>query len=354
MSDLQTPPRGSSGQGHGRTHGRSRGHPGSHAAGHARRGAKPGPEHHGFALGFSVAFIGLIAFATFDPARPAFSAVLLVLVLLAVAYFQLAFAGSRFFVIALANSLGIYASIFALLVQSNFSTVESPAHEIGFALPILSFIAGAWLRRERIRAIIRSETLQQSGRVPAAFMWLLPLAAIGTLTFVLPEITAAPAVLTRFFLGAMTIISIMVFFVSHDVATFLIDTGLLFEEFFENVRELAAAAFAFLTFYSTAVIVFAGLYRLIDRLPRGPHFDLRGSSHAMSFSESLYFSVATMATVGYGDITPVSSVARILAAVQVLVGILLLLFGFSELMTYMRAQRPRRKPADAAAEKAPE
>ena len=68
----------------------------------------------------------------------------------------------------------------------------------------------------------------------------------------------------------------------------------------------------------------------------------------ISFAESLYFSVITMATVGYGDVTPLSDVARLVVAGQVVVGILLLLFGFSEILAFARGAqsvRHRTQPA---------
>jgi voltage-gated potassium channel len=100
--------------------------------------------------------------------------------------------------------------------------------------------------------------------------------------------------------------------------------------------------FAFLTFYSVAVIAFATLYRIIDRLSAEPNFSIGGASRAITFAESLYFSIVTMATVGYGDIVPASDAARALAALQVVLGVLLLLVGFSEIFSYTRErQRPR-------------
>ena len=95
-------------------------------------------------------------------------------------------------------------------------------------------------------------------------------------------------------------------------------------------------AFAFLTFYSVLVIVFAALYRILSSISSVPDFVVAGQPREISFVESLYFSVITMATVGYGDITPLSDLARLVAAVQVVVGILLLLFGFSEILSYTR------------------
>ena len=134
----------------------------------------------------------------------------------------------------------------------------------------------------------------------------------------------------------MAAIAAIVLLVGPNVATFLIDTGLLFEAFFEQARRAFVAVFAFLTFYSVLVIVFAALYRILDVAATAPNFVVGGRPRDISFAESLYFSVVTMATVGYGDITPLSDLARLLAAIQVVVGILLLLFGFSEILSYAR------------------
>jgi hypothetical protein len=49
-----------------------------------------------------------------------------------------------------------------------------------------------------------------------------------------------------------------------------------------------------------------------------------------------------MSTVGYGDIVPHSSLARLLASLEVICGFMLLLFGVSELLEYTREHRTRR------------
>jgi hypothetical protein len=59
----------------------------------------------------------------------------------------------------------------------------------------------------------------------------------------------------------------------------------------------------------------------------------------LSFSESIYFSIVSIGTVGYGDIVPHSSLARLLASIEVICGFMLLLFGVSELLEYTREHR---------------
>jgi voltage-gated potassium channel len=142
-------------------------------------------------------------------------------------------------------------------------------------------------------------------------------------------------------LAAMAAISIIVFLVSRDVAIFLLDTGLLFEAFFERMTSLIVPAFAFLTFYSLLVILFASLYTVLDHLAGGPHFRIDGALRAITFSESLFFSVTTLSTVGYGDIVPAGNAARLLAAIEIVCGVLLFLFGVNELFSFSQ-RRPTR------------
>ena len=104
------------------------------------------------------------------------------------------------------------------------------------------------------------------------------------------------------------------------------------------IQRLLIPAFAFLTLYSLLVIIFACIYRLLDWSMGDPMLAFAGVRRAMSFSEALYFSVVTLSTIGYGDVVPVGPAARTVASIQTVCGVLLLLFGFAEIM---RASRGR-------------
>ena len=134
----------------------------------------------------------------------------------------------------------------------------------------------------------------------------------------------------------MGTVSVVVVFASRDVAIFLLNSGLLFEEFFQSATRLLVPAFAFLTFYSMLVIVFACIYRIIDRFADGPQFLINGGAETITFAQALYFSIITVSTVGYGDVVPLSNSVRVVVAIQIICGILLLLFGFTEIFTYAR------------------
>lgn len=66
--------------------------------------------------------------------------------------------------------------------------------------------------------------------------------------------------------------------------------------------------------------------------------------HAMPLSESLYFSVVTIATVGYGDIVPKSVDARLLVSLEILVGVFYQIFFFSILATILLQRRNDERP----------
>jgi voltage-gated potassium channel len=64
------------------------------------------------------------------------------------------------------------------------------------------------------------------------------------------------------------------------------------------------------------IVVFAASYCTVDT-------DQPGSfSEPLNKTDALYFTVTVFATVGFGDITPVTELARVLVTVQMIVGLL--------------------------------
>jgi voltage-gated potassium channel len=172
-----------------------------------------------------------------------------------------------------------------------------------------------------------------------AFLWLFPTFIVGGGVLLLSHVAEPLVNSAMVLLGAMTLIGLIVFTVSRDVAIFLVDAGLLFEEFFFRIQRLVVPAFAFLTFYSLLIILFASAYHVLSQDTGSAHFYVGGNPQALSFSESIYFSIVSISTVGYGDIVPHSSLARLLASIEVVFGFMLLLFGVSELLEYTREHR---------------
>lgn len=246
------------------------------------------------------------------------------------------FPGSRFFVLSFANSLAIYTCVYFFLATENFPGAASWAFVVGFLLPIFSFLVGAWSRRDEIRRVAYAEQLVERRHPARIFAWLVPVSILSALTFVVPALDLGTLGVSIVMVGAMVLTSIFIMVMSRTISVFLIDTGLLFDQFFVRMLQLFAPAFAFFTLYSFNVIVFAMIYRIIDRFAQTPLFLIEGERAPISFVDSLYFSLITVSTVGYGDITPASDIVRAVTAVEVMIGVLLFLFGFYEIMRYAR------------------
>lgn len=262
---------------------------------------------------------------------------------LSVAFFQRLLDSSRAFLLGLVNFFAVYACLFAYLRVSNFAEVGDGLAALAYALPPLGFLIGVWVRRQRIRAIVTSEVLRETRHPGALFLWLLPLVLIGAATFWIPGGKFEEMTLTAALLTSMALVAILVALVAEAICLFLLDSSLLFEHFYKNISRLVLPAFGFLTFYSLLVILFGVIYRLMDRFSDMEHFARYGQAVELSFGDALYLSLVTLATVGYGDITPHSAPARVVVVVEVVMGVLLLLFGFAEIMRFSRdKEQPRR------------
>lgn len=292
---------------------------------------------------FTGVMVALVAFGLAQVAD-LFFYVILAALFVGVTAIYLSFPGSGFFCIALANFLAVYTCLFAFFIEVNFRAGDRVEVIIAYLLPIAAFNVGTWLRHGEIRQIVVNARLREVRHLSRPFLWLAPVFAIGALTFVLPGLPLSPAILDLILIAAMAAIAGIVLLVSRDVAIFLIDVGLMFEDFFRRMSRMILPAMGFLTFYSMNIIVFACIYRIMDRYSAAQHFRIEGVARDIDFPESLYFSVITLSTVGYGEIVPMSDVARVIAAVQIVLGVMLLLFGFYEIMSYARGRD--QSPAD--------
>ncbi len=288
---------------------------------------------------FTVGLISLISLAV--GANLLYSVVTLATVAVGVTSLYVLFPGSRFFAIAHANFLAAYACIFIFFTEANFEAVNPLLVQIGFAAPILAFVIGSWWRRAEIRRLLESPRLRDERNFGRVFLWMIPVLVIGGVTFPVAGMGLSAAALNWFFFVSMGLIALIVLAVSGDVCAFLLDTGLLFEDFFQRIAGLMVPIFAFFTFYSLIVIVFATFYRIIDRFSEAAQFLVHGQPRDLTFTESLYFSIITLSAVGYGEVVPISSLVRGIVAVEIVCGVMLLLFGFSEIIRYSREHSRR-------------
>jgi len=289
-----------------------------------------------------LALVALVAAAVAGVTSPLFFAMVLSAGL-GIAVIRALFPAGRLFPVAFASLLAVYATIFSLFVEEIFRGIGDAFLVVGFCLPIFVFVVGCWLRRDQIRVLVAHPAISSEQRVLRAAVWLVPVFFIGAIVILLSRTVGSVLNMDMVFLGAMSLIGLIVLTVSRDVAVFLVDAGLLFKEFFRRVSRLVIPAFAFVTFYSLLVILFASAYRLISVYIPESHFNVGGALRGLSFSESIYFSIGTISTVGYGDIIPYSNLARVLSSFEIFCGIMLLLFGVSELLEYAREHRQDRR-----------
>jgi hypothetical protein len=288
-------------------------------------------------VAFTMALSLLVAWGVGDEGR------LLPVTVLAVAgiglgFLYLLFPRGLHFAFGTATGLALYSTLFVVLGRAQFPDAPDWSRAPAFLLPVVAFLAMVWWRREELSRIaehLASDTLEE---LPHAARWLVFVALVGLFCFVLPVNRAAPATQGAALLAAMGAIALMVTFAVRDVVRLLIDVALIIDELTARARHLAVPVVAFLLMYALLVIGFASAYRIADGLSLVPLFHGPDGAIRLSYSDALHFSVATLSTVGYGDIRPTDDGVRVLSSAQVVAGQLLLLFGFAEIMRSRRVR----------------
>ena len=102
-----------------------------------------------------------------------------------------------------------------------------------------------------------------------------------------------------------------------------------------GVRGIVALAFVAPLF----LLLFAASYFLLAQ-DNPANF----STHTLTRTDALYFTVTVFATVGFGDISPASQIARLLVTVQMILDLLVLGFGIQVFVGAVQRGRQRQEP----------
>lgn len=288
--------------------------------------------------GFTLLLVGLVAAAI----GADWPATLMSLFTCAVGFgfFYLLFPGGAHFGMTVANFLAIYACMFEFFRAANFAAAPRAFALAAVALPVLGFLGGCMLRRRQVFSIIHARRIRELNHLPHLTGWLLGVFAVGAASFALPRIELTPAQQGIALLSAMAVVTLFVIASVRDVVLVMMDIAMVFEGVGARLERLVRPMMAFVTFYSLLVVVFACLYRIADLTTPEPQFTLHSVPARISFVDSLYYSVATITTLGFGDIAPTSMLVRALTGLEVVSGVLMLLFGFSEIMRSAGSDRP--------------
>jgi voltage-gated potassium channel len=247
-------------------------------------------------------------------------------------FFYLLFPGGAHFGMVVANFLAIYACIFEFFREANFPAAPRAFALGAVAMPVLGFLCGCFARRRAVYSIIHARRIRELERLPRITSWLLAAFAVGAASFALPRLRLDPQQQGLALLAAMALVTLFVVASVRDVILVMIDIAMVFEGVAARFDRLIRPMMAFITFYALLVVVFACLYRIADLTTAAPQFSLHAEPARISFVDALYYSVATITTLGFGDIAPMSSLVRAITSLEVVSGLLMLLFGFSEIM----------------------
>src|SRR5580693_739254 len=155
-----------------------------------------------------------------------------------------------------------------------------------------------------------------------------------TLLF-LALVLAVPAVSERMLprqpdAGLLSIVSIVLSFV-FDVFIVVV----IFRRVFSNERPNSETIFGALCIYLLVGFAFASLYGMVAAIqPRAFYLDPQTNLHAIpNRFDFIYYSFATMVSLGAGGITAVSAPARSLSVIEAIIGVLYLAVLIARLMS---------------------
>ena len=256
-------------------------------------------------------------------------------------FFYMLFATGAHFGLVMANGLAVYVCLFAFFRDANFGRAPEAAVLVAFALPVQAFLAACYAQRAAIGRALGERHDELPKHLPRLIRWMPAAVVVGAASFVLPETGLDEMRQGQALVASMVVIALFVAIAARDLVMLLIDVTTVFESVAERAHQMVMPVFAFLTYYALVILVFTCLYRVAEMALGTGQFRVHGEIRTLSFAEALYFSIITMATVGYGDIVPEGALVRALASAEVVCGVLLLLFGFSEIMRARQAVRGR-------------
>jgi hypothetical protein len=283
------------------------------------------------ATGLTLGFMLLVAMGVSDQGW-IFASLTLLIASLALGGLHLIFPHGLMFALGAANGLAIYASLFVVIGRASFPAAADWSRSVAFLLPVLAFVLACWVRRDVLAGAAGAAGGADLRHFPRAIRWLVPTGMIGIVSLSMPINRAAPEWQSLALLLAMSGIAVIGAVSVGHIVRLLVDVSAILRRVGRRLQFLAVPIATYVSLFALLSVAFACFYRIADEFSRGEIFILMGQPGRLAFSDALHFSIVTLSTVGYGDIQPADDGIRLLAAIQMILGQLLLLFGFAEIM----------------------
>jgi hypothetical protein len=174
-----------------------------------------------------------------------------------------------------------------------------------------------------------------------AFVILSAVAAVGRslLSFLLVLALAVPAIALRWLSLEAQHAALFDVALRFDAAVYAATIALLLRYVFDREVLTTDRLWGAAAAYLMIGVLWSFLYAIVDRAGVAS-FSIRGSVAPMELMDLLYFSFSTLTTTGFGDIVPLTRVARSCAIVQSIIGQLFLAILIARLVgVYPQPQR---------------
>ena len=250
------------------------------------------------------------------------------------------------FALGAAIGFATYAALFTMIARTAFPQAPDVLVGVAFLIPMAAFLLAVLAKRALLSRMV------EEGATPDE----RHLRRIGRLAFLLVVIAAASLALPANRMGPLWqgaamvagagLIGALAAGAVRELIRLMVDMAQLMDAISGRMVALVVPIAAYAALFSLITIVFACLFRIADGLSRIALFSGPSGPMRLNFRDAFHFSIVTISTVGYGDIWPVDDGARLLSAVEVLAGQILLLFGFYEI-TRSRLSPEEGRPDDA-------
>jgi hypothetical protein len=287
----------------------------------------------GIGIALVVVMVLLVALAV-GAHRTGLIVLLLLSVAVTVATVRAALPGVPMLWITFGICTPLYSAAYATVLSTQFRAAAPFAVYVAYVMPLVAFVGALFWRRATIEARLATLRPGQRPRLAGGLSWLALSAALGGIARVLMPPAASPEMQTNALLLVMAALAVLVIIFIIDAVTLLTETGVLFRTFATRMVSRVVPIFSFVVVFFFVVVVFATFYAVLDRFSGVANFSVGGEARAMNFPEAMYFSFVTLSTIGYGDITPLSQVARLIVVGEIIFGVVLMLFAFAEIAAY--------------------